>query len=525
MAVKPFVNLHLTPNGCGVLGCDKASVDDLLPKGIIDAIKNPFGLVSDDYSSHGLSSHYTAPSLGSSYGIPDSSYHAPSAGYGPPNKPSYEAPSSAYGPPPKPTYTAPSTGYGPPAPSYEAPEPAYTAPKPSYNSPKPSYSAPKPSYEAPKPSYSAPKPSYNAPKPSYNAPSNTYQPSESGHHHGSESATHIHHHYHHSTDQVPIFSREETEFQQSLFLDENNQVKRNTEGFVPMEPNFGGESSSSNSGFIFPRGRGSRKLDFDSESDATESGKFVFASHEDDEDLGNKEDEAANEEKVDKVKPVKTGFKFAEDRKKRSADGTGHHHDESVYVRHVLPSEAQDQTQERVGHPDPFGPAGFRPPSCGGADSGYVCCSVPGTSASLDVGFGEIQSLNTIRDIRQQPEQFSQALNSLASSQTFSQYGQCGKRNAHGVNGRINNPAQIYADGDTEFGEYPWQVAILKKEQYDNVYVCGGSLIDGTHLLTAAHCIKQYRYRDRYHIIEQRNGNICQARGAASEAGGVGREQ
>ena len=96
---------------------------------------------------------------------------------------------------------------------------------------------------------------------------------------------------------------------------------------------------------------------------------------------------------------------------------------------------------------------------------------------------------------RQQPEQFSQALNSLTSStQTqFSQYGQCGRRNAHGINGRINNPAQKYAEGDTEFGEYPWQVALLKKEQYDNVYVCGGSLIDGTHLLTAAHCIKQYR--------------------------------
>ena len=64
------------------------------------------------------------------------------------------------------------------------------------------------------------------------------------------------------------------------------------------------------------------------------------------------------------------------------------------------------------------------------------------------------------RDVRHQPaEQFSQALNSLTSGgQTFSQYGQCGKRNAHGVNGRINNPALLYEEGDTEFGEYPWQV-------------------------------------------------------------------
>ena len=44
--------------------------------------------------------------------------------------------------------------------------------------------------------------------------------------------------------------------------------------------------------------------------------------------------------------------------------------------------------------------------------------------------------------------------------------------------------------------EYPWQVAILKKEQFDNVYVCGGSLVDGSHILTAAHCIKSYRPED-----------------------------
>merc|ERR1719410_859411 len=265
-----------------VLGCDKTSVDELIPKGIIDAIKNPFGLVSDDYSSHGLSSHYTAPPVGSSYGVPDSSYHAPSTGYGPPNKPSsYEAPSSAYGPPPKPSYSAPSTGYGPPAPSYEAP-------KPTYEAPKPSYSAPKPSYHAPKPSYNAPKPSYNAPKPSF-------QSAATGHHSSGAANTHIHHHYHHSSDQVPVYSREETEFQQSQYLDDNNQVKRNTEGFVPMEPNFGGESSSSSSGFRFPRERGSRNLDFD--NDSQDSVKLVFATEEDYEDLADTEDDIDSSEK------------------------------------------------------------------------------------------------------------------------------------------------------------------------------------------------------------------------------------
>ena len=42
-------------------------------------------------------------------------------------------------------------------------------------------------------------------------------------------------------------------------------------------------------------------------------------------------------------------------------------------------------------------------------------------------------------------------------------------------------------------GEYPWQAAILQKDQYDNVYTCGAALIDGSHLLTATHCINKYR--------------------------------
>lgn len=68
------------------------------------------------------------------------------------------------------------------------------------------------------------------------------------------------------------------------------------------------------------------------------------------------------------------------------------------------------------------------------------------------------------------------------------QRAQCGTRNSQGINGRIKNP--VYVDGDSEFGEYPWQVAILKKDPKESVYVCGGTLIDHLHIITAAHCIK-----------------------------------
>lgn len=66
--------------------------------------------------------------------------------------------------------------------------------------------------------------------------------------------------------------------------------------------------------------------------------------------------------------------------------------------------------------------------------------------------------------------------------------GTCGRRNPSGITGRIKTPVHI--DGEAEFGEYPWQVAILKKDQYDNVYVCGGALVGPSHVITAAHCIK-----------------------------------
>lgn len=70
----------------------------------------------------------------------------------------------------------------------------------------------------------------------------------------------------------------------------------------------------------------------------------------------------------------------------------------------------------------------------------------------------------------------------------------CGLRNANGIVGRVKNP--VFAEGDTQFAEFPWHVAILKNDESGRLYICAGALISDQYVVTAAHNIKGYNPRE-----------------------------
>lgn len=60
----------------------------------------------------------------------------------------------------------------------------------------------------------------------------------------------------------------------------------------------------------------------------------------------------------------------------------------------------------------------------------------------------------------------------------------CGYRNKHGVGLEFHKNHDV-----SQFGEYPWVIALREVTNSVGVYICGGSLIHPSVVLTAAHCV------------------------------------
>ncbi|XP_063614616.1 uncharacterized protein LOC134787733 [Penaeus indicus] len=332
-------------------------------------------------------------------------------------------------------YSPPSTGYGaphPPSLGYGAPHPpstGYGAP-PAYHPPQSSYGAP------PAPSYTPPKASYSAPKA-----------------HGQTVVHHVHTHHHVYTGGSGGGYAKDS--YSGGFLDRSSSSSSSSVNKIgsslPVIPlgssSSSGSSFSSSSAFssssdfqrlyredcqcvdrIYCRDHdivGRTNSNFGSLLDARTRNTDILSTADDESDK-----QAAASEKQEVVV----------EKENRTETAARTKRDTMRFVNDRFGSSTRSQRQSSLSYT----------PGVNGCAVGHVCCRNPSFRQSRQVS-------------------------------------SCGRRSSFGLLGRVKNTH--FEQGDTEFGEYPWQAAILRRDNGDNVYVCGAVLIDHRHLLTAAHCI------------------------------------
>ncbi|KAG7172457.1 Phenoloxidase-activating factor 2-like 10 [Homarus americanus] len=388
-------------------------------------------------------------------------------------RPTYAAPKPTYGVP-TPTYAAPKPTYGVPTPTYAAPKPTYGAPTPTYAAPKPTYGVPTPTYAAPKPTYGAPTPTYAAPKPTYGVPTPTYTDGQVT---PTSVVQHLHTHTHiyqgvgdadvsPAGTQVavsgisvvpPVTIQETTDVhgpsphlpvhgpsphlpvqRPSPHLPVHGPSPHLPGNIVEVEtPPYFEDcqcvlASACAVYDIIPR---NGQVDISALIDARSRGSDILSNATDVEDEVTTtvapDDEVTSQNSTNLEDAAAVTDTDDDSRVRRDTLGAAHLHHPATH------SDTFPQQQQLGGYT----------PGVSDCGANYVCCRTP---------------------VSPQPRQ------QLS----------CGRRHSSGVLGRVKTPQ--YVKGNTEFGEYPWHVAILKP---NDDYVCGGALIDDQHVLTAAHCV------------------------------------
>ncbi|XP_069987177.1 serine proteinase stubble [Penaeus vannamei] len=395
---------------------------------------------------------FTPPKpLNPSYSAPKPSYGAPTPDYAAP-KPAYVAPVPSYAAP-KPAYVAPVSTYDGPKPTYVDPVPTYAAPKPAYATHVPTYVAPKPTYGAPVPTYTVPKPAYAAPKPTYTSHDHAHLTPTSVVQH-IHTHTHLHqlpsspaHHASPSLKPLPPHSATPTTDAHASQGALHPHLQLPGPTIEANTPAHGDHCVCVPTASCYAHDVVSRTLsDFSDLIDARSRHTDILSNATHDlvsTSISASEDDlvTASPDDDDVTTTLPLEDDFTDDvldvnatRVRRDLLTSSHHHQANV----------TDAPQERH--------------SFGSFPSGSSC------------GFDQVCCRNPIKPQSRH----------LAT---------CGHSQAQGVLGRVKNPS--FVEGDTEFGEHPWQAAILRQEKGEIMYVCGATLIDDRHLLTAAHCVSK----------------------------------